>query len=100
MLTTNRDRSLIHPQDLELLSTTTPDCLEEIMDPLTGELVPTVERDRMRELHGKLEEVALELLATCRQIRAAIGDHEKVSPRLMLWSPGMSPLCTSEETIP
>ncbi|MBX9656911.1 hypothetical protein K2Y11_25110 [bacterium] len=44
----------------------------EILDPLTGELISIEEKDRLAQLHRRLENIALELLSTCCQIRAAI----------------------------
>ena len=98
MTADNSDRVPIPLSDLEPLITS-PDHLDEIMDPLTGELVPTIERERMRKLHGRLEEVALELLATCRQIRTALGEDDRTNPRLTIWSPESAMLRIAEESI-
>lgn len=62
---------------------------DEILDPLTGELISTQEKDRLAQLHRRLEDIALELLSTCRQIRAVISpDPQSLGkPSPLEWRP-------------
>jgi len=54
---------------------------DEILDPLTGELVPLWESDRLAHLHERLEDIALELLSTCHRIRTALDLQSRVNQK-------------------
>lgn len=54
---------------------------DEILDPLTGELISIKEKEQIVRLHRRLEEIALELLSTCHQIRTALDFSSKAESR-------------------
>lgn len=63
---------------------------DRVFDPLTGELIEIADRERILDLHDRLEGVALEILSACRDIRRALMEHvpgvpRAQEPRLSLW---------------